>query len=233
MTIDEIINRIEGLLDKIEGKVDAIRDKINSLLSHVPSFLHWVVSKVEDLWNKVCDKIGEFWDWFTDKLAYAGDPGLLQSTGQDWNSKLGEPTHKRASTVGSDQLLVDDTWTGDGADKYKSHMGDQESALESVGQTYASAVSSTLNSLKTGVILFWAGVIAGLIALTTGIIAATAATGTIIGIPAALASIIFAIVGFLATAGGGVLALKLACSDASSSLQTLLGYADPWPDFIS
>lgn len=232
MSIDEIINKIESLLDKIQDKIKWIEGKINGLLSHVPFFLKWAVSAIQDLWNKVCDKIEEFWNWFTDKLAYAGDPGLLQQTGQDWNKLLGQPTHKRAADVDSDELLVDDTWTGTAADAYKSHIGDQKSALEAVGQTYATAVSSALNGLKTGVILFWSGVIAGLISLLVGIVLATGATGTIIGIPAALATILGAIVLFLVTAGGGVLALKLSLGDTSSSLNTLKSYTDPWPNFV-
>lgn len=233
MSIDEIINRIEGLLSKVESKIEEVRNRINKLLSKVPGFLHWAVSKVEHAWNKLCDKIGEFWDWFTDKLAYAGDPGLLEQTGGDWNTLLGQPLHKDAAEVAAGKLLVDDTWTGDGADAYKADIGDQKSALDAVGQTYASAVSGALNGLKTGLIEFWAGVIVGLIALVTGIIAGAAATGTIIGIPAGVAAIIFAVIGFLTAAGAGVLALKLSADDTASSLKTLTSYANPWPSFGS
>ena len=231
MSIDEIIQRIEGLLDRVESKLDEVRNRINSLLSKVPGFLHWAVGRIQDAWNKLCDKLAEFWDWFTDKLAYAGDPLLLEQTGKDWNTLLGEPTHHDAAKVETGRLLVDDTWTGDGADAYKADIGGQKSALEAVGQTYASAVSGALNGLKTGLIEFWTGVIVGLIALVTGIIAGAAATGTIIGIPAGVASIIFAVIGFLTAAGAGGLALKLSADDTASSLQTLIGYAEPWPSF--
>lgn len=229
--MDDVIAKVQQLLQKVESKFEELRNKVNSVLSHVPFFLKWVISKVEDLWNKLLDKISEFWDWFTDKLAYAGDPFLLHDTGQRWNTELGMPTDRRASQVDSDALLVDDTWTGSAAAAYKSRIGEQKSALEAVGSSLATTVSSALNSMKTGIIAFWTGVAVGLVALIGGIIGAVTASGTIIGIPVGVAVAIAAVLAFLAAAGGGVLVLKSSCDDAADSMNTTRGYADPWPSF--
>lgn len=229
--MDDVITRVEQLLHKVQSKFDELRNKINSLLSHVPSFLHWVIGKVEDLWDKLCAKMKQFWDWFTDKLAYAGDPWLLHDIGTSWNTKLGEPAHKRANEVDSDDLLVDDTWTGSSAAAYKSHIGGQKDALNNVGQNLATTVSSALNSMKTGILSFWAGVIAGLIASGVSIALGAGESATILGIPPGVATVIAGVVVFLAAAGAGVRILKSNCDDAKDAMNNALIYADPWPDF--
>lgn len=231
MDINSLIQKLQEKLNKIRELVTTITNKINGLLSHVPGWLHWAVSKIEDLWNKFCDKMGEFWDWFTDKLAYVGDPFLLKDTGQRWTDKLGAPTHKRAGEVDSDDLLVDDIWTGTAADAYKSKIGDQKSALNAVGTSYANSVQLSLNTMKTGIWVFWIAVVAALVVATIAFIAGIGAEGTIIGIPAGLFAQIAAVVGFLLAAGGATLALKFSADDSASSLRNLNSYADKWPSF--
>lgn len=231
MDINTLIQRINDKLNQIRDLINRITDKINGLLHHVPSYLHWVVSKIEDLWNRFCDKMTEFWNWFTDKLAYAGDPFLLKDTGEKWNTKLGVPAHKRAGEVDSDDLLVDDIWTGTAADAYKDKIGDQKDALNAVGQTYASGVQSALNTMKTGIWIFWIGIVGGLVVLVGGILVGLGAEGTIIGIPAGLLEQIVAVVGFLILAGGAVAALKFSADDSAAALRNLNSYSDKWPGF--
>ncbi|NLU73172.1 hypothetical protein HCC61_10850 [Streptomyces sp. HNM0575] len=231
MDIHALIQKIVDKLDRIRDLVNQVKNKINGLLSHVPSFLHWVISKVEDLWNRFCDKMSEFWDWFTDKLAYVGDPFLLKDTGEKWNSKLGVPAHKRASEVDSDDLMVDDNWTGTAASAYKSRIGGQKDALDAIGKTYASGVSSALNTMKTGIWIFWIAVVSALVVAVFAFVGGMAAEGTIIGIPVGLLAQIGAVVGFLLAAGGATVALKFAADDSASALRNLSGYSDKWPSF--
>lgn len=231
MDINSLIDKINEKLNKIRELVTTITNKINGLLSHVPGWLHWAVSKIEDLWNKFVNKMGEFWDWFTDKLAYVGDPFLLKDTGQRWTDKLGVPTHKRAGEVDSDDLLVDDSWTGTAASAYKDKIGGQKDALNAVGSTYASAVQSSLNTMKTGIWTFWIAVVAALVVAVLAFIAGIGMEGTIVGIPAGLFTQIAAVVGFLLAAGGATMALKFAADDTASGLRNLNSYADKWPSF--
>lgn len=232
MDINSLIQRIEEKLNQIRDLVNQITNKINGLLSHVPGWLHWVISKVEDLWNKFCDKMSEFWNWFTDKLAYVGDPFVLKDTGEKWNTKLGVPTHKRAGEVDADALLVDNIWTGSSAEAYKSKIGDQKDALDSVGQNYATSVQGALNTMKTGIWVFWIGVVGGIVVLVGGFLVGLGAEGTIIGIPAGLLEQIVAVVGFLILAGGAVAALKLCADDSAATLKGVNTYYDEkWPSF--
>jgi hypothetical protein len=230
--MDEIIAKISGFLDKVQGKLEELTDKVNGILSHVPFFLQWAVDKFMDLWNKMLDKLGEFWDWFTDKLSYCGDPFGLGEAGDRWNTDLGLPTKSLADQIDDEhELLVDDTWTGTAATAYKEQVPDQEAALRTVGQSFATAVDSAMGSLKSGLLLFWGGIVIGLITLVGAIIGATAAAGTIIGLPAAPVAVVIGVVGFLLTAGAGVAALYLLAGTAADSLRNGRQYATDWPDF--
>lgn len=232
MDINSLIQKIEEKLRQINDIVNRVRDKINSLLSHVPGFLHWAVSKIQDLWNQFCAKMSEFWDWFTDKLAYAGDPFILQDTGDKWNTKLGGPAHKRAKEVDSDDLLVDDIWTGTGAEAYKSKIDGQKEALDSVGQNYATAVQSALNGMKTGIWVFWIGIVVALVILVAGVIIGAAADASIIGLPAGMAEMLAAVIEFLLVGGASIAALALLAHDSAASLRQVNSYYDDkWPSF--
>lgn len=232
MDINSLIQRINEKLDKIRQLVEQITNKINGLLSHVPGVLHWAVSKIEDLWKTFCDKMTEFWNWFTDKLAYAGDPFLLKDIGEKWNTKLGVPAHKRAKEVDADDLLVDDIWTGTGAEAYKSKIGDQKDALDSIGQNYATAVQGALNTMKTGIWVFWIGIVGGLIELIGGFVAGAIAEATVVGAGPGLAEQILVVVVFLVLAGGATAALKLCADDSAAALKGVNSYYDDkWPSF--
>jgi hypothetical protein len=232
MTMDEIIEKINGFLDKVQGKLEELTDKVNGILSHVPFFLQWAVDKFMDLWNKMLDKLGEFWDWFTDKLAYCGDPFGLGDAGDRWNTDLGQPTKALADQIdGEHELLVDDNWTGTAASAYKEQVPDQEAALRSVGQSFATAVDSAMGSLKTGLITFWLAIGAALVALAVAIVLATAAAGTVIGLPAAPVAVIAGVIAFLVAAGTGLAALYLGTSSAADSFRNARQYATDWPEF--
>lgn len=232
MTIDEIIEKINGLLDKVQGKLEELANKVNGILSHVPFFLQWAVDKFMDLWNTMLDKLGEFWDWFTDKLAYAGDPFGLGDAGERWNTDLGLTTKALADQIDDEhELLVDDNWTGTAASAYKEQVPEQEAALRSVGQSFATAVDSAMGSLKTGIITFWVIIAAGLIGLGVAILTATAAAGTVIGLPAAPVAVVAGVIAFLVAAGAGVTALYLGTTSAADSFRNARQYAADWPDF--
>lgn len=232
MDINSLIQKINEKLQKIQQLQNEIMNKINGLLSHVPGYLHWAVSKIVDLQRKFNEKMVEFWNWFTDKLAYVGDPFLLKSTGERWNTALGVPTHKRANEVDADDLLVDGIWTGSGAEAYKSKIGDQKDALDSIGQNYATGVQGALNTMKTGIWVFWLGIVGGLIELVGGVLAGLIAEATVVGALPGLAEQILVVVVFLVLAGGATAALKLCADDSASALKGVNNYYDDkWPSF--
>jgi hypothetical protein len=228
--VDELMAKLEDLVQKVESKVQELTRKINGLLSHIPSYLQWVVGKVEGLWNTFCSKMAEVWAWLDRRLPWPGNPFRLHSVGLEWNTKLGQPTHKRAGDIDSDELLVDDSWTGTSAEGYKSHIGDQQAALTSVAGL-AGTVMSAMNTMKTGIFAFWAGIVVGFIALLGGIVGAVTATGTVVGIPVGVALGIAAVAAFAAAAAAAELVLWLTCNDARDSINTAVGYADSWPKF--
>lgn len=232
ISIDEIIEKVNALLDKIADRIEQIRQKVNSILSKVPGFLRWAVDKFLDAWNAMLKKLGEFWDWFTDKLASVGDPFGLVDTGSDWHTMLGEPGKQAADSIDDEhELLVDDTWTGLAATAYKDQVPAQESALRSLGQTFASSVASSLKTLSFGIAAFWILVISALVTLVLALVAATAATGSIMGLPAVPVLIVSGIVAFLVQVGGGLATLTFTASSAADGFRNITRYATDWPEF--
>lgn len=231
MTIDEIIEKINGLLDKVQGKLEELANKVNGILSHVPFFLQWAVDKFMDLWNTMLDKLGEFWDWFTEKLAYAGDPFGLGDAGERWNTDLGLITKALADQIDDEhELLVDDNWTGTAASAYKEQVPEQEDALRTLGQ-FATNVHSAMGTLKAGIITFWGAIVTALVGLAVAIVIATAAAGTVIGLPAAPVAVVAGVIAFLLAAGTGVAVLYLLADSAAGTFRDARQYATDWPDF--
>lgn len=232
MTIEEIIEKINGFLAKVQGSLEKLTTKVDNILSYVPFFLQWAVDKFMDLWNTMLDKVGESWDWFTDKLAYCGDPFGLGEAGARWNTDLGQPAKALADQVdGEHELLVDDNWTGTAATSYKEQIPDQEDALRTLGQSFATAVDSAMGTLKASIIGFWGGIVIALVGLGLAIVAATAAAGTVIGLPAAPVAVVAGVIAFLLAAGAGVAALYLGTNSAADSFRNARQYATNWPDF--
>lgn len=230
--IQDLLDKIESLRQKIADKINWIADKINGILSHVPGFLSWVVDKFIAAWNKMLEKYTEFMAWFVQKLAYAGDPVRLWNLGDDWHTLVGEPGKTMADSIDeTHELLVDDNWTGEAATAYKAQVPDQESTLRLLGQTFASTASSQLKTMAVAIVLFWTGIIAALVSLVIAIIAASAATGSVIGIPAVPFAIGAGIIAFLIAAGTGTASLIGGCLLAKEGLNNVTRYAEDWPEF--
>lgn len=231
ITVDEIIERLNALFDKIQDKLNWITDRINSLLSHVPGWAGWVVDKFMDAWNAMLGKLQEFWDWFTDKLAYVGDPFTLWSTSDLWHTVVGEPGKVLADSIEDSDLLVDNTWTGPAAESYKGQVPDQETALRTLGQSFATTASSQLKTLSVGIGIFWLGVIAAVAALAWTIVAAAGETGSVIGIPAVPATIAAGLVTCLLALGAALGSLVGALKISADGFRSVVRYATDWPEF--
>jgi hypothetical protein len=232
ITIDEIIDKLNEMFDKIQTKVEELRQKANAILSKVPGFLSWAVDKFLDAWNKMLEKLGEFWDWFADKLAYVGDPFALHDKAGDWHTLVGLPGKNEADLIDEQhELLVDETWNGTAASSYREKVPAQEAALRSLGSTFASTVASNLKTVAFGIAAFWIGVIAALVALVVAILSATAATGTIIGLPAVPFLVIAGILAFLLAAGAGLATLAFTSNQAAEGFRNVKMYATTWPVF--
>jgi hypothetical protein len=193
--------RIFDLLDEIDDKLQSLTDKINDVLSWVPFFLQWAVDKFKDLWNAAMDKLGQLWDKIKEIVANLGQPWRLNDAKDQW-AQLGGPVSAKAVEFSRSQSDVDYEWKGRAADRYALALTDQQKALTSVRDKLTSVVAPALGDIANALYLFFGAVAVALAALVVAIVAATAETGSIVGLPAVPVTIAGAVVIALGAIGG-------------------------------
>lgn len=230
--MDDVIDEVTRLLEQVRDKVDELTRKVNETLAKVPGWASWVVDRVQDAWAVLCEKLSQFWDWFTDKLAYAGDPGGLSDMASRWADDVATPVSAQTHEIEAGDLLVDDRWQGDAADQYRQKVPDQKLTLKAVRSEYVTALTSALNSMSSGITVFWWGVAAAIVSLAAGIAGAITATGTIIGLPAAPVLAGLGVAGALVALGTTWNTLNNEATSASLALDTAKSYGlTSWPSF--
>jgi hypothetical protein len=140
----------------------------------------------------------------------------------------------RVQSADAGLLSVDDNWDGDAADAYRQTVPMQKTALEKVKTTLTDGFATALSDVAKGIIAFWAGLVATLVALAVGIIGALASSASIFGLPAAP----FIAAGAGLTASVAIITgseiLQSVCSAANTTLRQKLadntGFHDGhWP----
>jgi phage-related protein len=225
---DQVIEHIIELLAKIEKKIDEISRLINAALSSIPAVFSYIVDKVRDGWNGMLGKLAEFWNWFTDKLTYAGNPFVLNGAAEAWRA-MGGKIAKINDSITDLNLSVDDRWKGYAADQYEQSIEPQRRANTSIMSDFAENIASAMGNLAGAIIAFWVGVAVAIISLLSALAGAAVATGTIIGLPAAPVLIALGIAAFLIAAGGGVAILYVAAGGSRATLTSTSAGISQWP----
>ena len=224
--------RVIELLLRIQEKIDEITRLINAAMQAVPAVLSYIVDRVRDGWNAMLVKLGEFWDWFTDKLSYVGNPFLLNGAADGWK-QMGGKVARINDSITDLNLSVDDSWTGRAADQYQQSIEPQRRANTSISSDFAENIGNALSGLANAIIAFWAGVAVAILALLGALAGAAVATGTIIGLPAAPVLVTLGIAGFLVAAGAGVAVLYVAAGGARSAMSSTTGGITQWPQIAA
>jgi hypothetical protein len=230
--VDDVIDEVTRLLDEIRGKVDELTRTINETLAKVPGWASWVVDRVRDGWDAFCEKLGQFWDWFTDKLAYAGDPGGLSDLARRWADEVAAPVSAQTHEIEAGDLLVDDRWQGDAADQYRQRVPDQKLTLKAVRSEYVAALTSALNSMSSAITVFWWGVAGALVSLALGIVGAVTAAGGVVTAPAAPVIAGLGVAGALIALGTTLYGLINEATSTELALDSAKSYGlTSWPSF--
>jgi phage-related protein len=225
---DQVIDHIIDLLRKIEEKLEYITKLVNAALSAIPAVFGYIVDKVRDGWNAMLGKLAEFWDWFADKLSYAGNPFMLNGAAAAWTA-MGGKVARINDTITDLSLSVDDRWTGMAADQYAQSVEPQRRANTSIMSDFAQNIASAMGGLAGAIIAFWAGVALAIVTLLGALAGAAVATGTIVGLPAAPVLIGLGIAAFLIAAGGGVAILYVAAGNSRATLNSTSAGILEWP----
>ncbi|MBN9177402.1 MAG: hypothetical protein J0I43_08575 [Microbacterium sp.] len=226
------VDRIIELLRKIQDRIDQITRLVNAVLGRIPFSLKWVADRLRDGWDAMLTKLGEFWDWFADKLSYCGDPFTLNGAADGWK-QMAAKVARLNDDITDLNLSVDDRWTGRAADQYQQSIEPQRRANTSILSDYAENIAGAMTTMAGAIIAFWAGVAVAIIALLSALAGAAVATGTIIGLPAVPVLVTLGIVAFLVAAGAGVAVLYVAAGGARSTLRSTSAGIASWPQIAT
>lgn len=234
----EIISEIHRTIDKIASKTQQLQASINAGLRSLPSFMGWIADKVLEGWNWFLGKLDELWRWMGGVIDELGSPTSLSSTADRWSDDVGGPVSAEVQNADAGALLVDDTWTGVGADQYKQTLPMQKVALQDIKSTFTDGISTALGQVRTALYIFYAAIAVALAALVAGIVGALASSATVVGLPAAPFIAGAAAVAAAAACWGGSENLLSAAASANTLLRQKLndnsGYRDGhWPPAAS
>lgn len=229
--MEDIIEQVRQLVREVERKVDELRQGLDRVLSRVPAYLSWVADRIREGWSVLQDKIGQFFDWMGEKLAYAGSPGALADAAKRWQTEVAGAMSQALDRSELGALAVDDRWQGEAADQYRQKIPGQRAAMTSV-QARAGQISASLDSLHLAIYVFWGAVAVAVGALVGGIVGALASTATILGAPAGPFIAAAAVVAALIAVGAGTVNLNAQADSASLKLQTAISTGtQDWPSF--
>lgn len=215
-----------ALLDQINSVLGRIETKTTELQNSISGKLHWLPGGLQDKvvagWNRFCDFMRRVWDNLNEVLSNMGSPSALWSTADAWSDWVGGPVSGQVQSADAGLLAVDDNWDGDAADAYRQTLPLQKAALEKVKAALTDGISTALNEVAKGIIIFWTGLGTALAALIVGILGALASSATIFGLPAA--PFIAAGAGLAASAAiiTGAELLKSNCASANNTLRQRL-----------
>lgn len=229
------MDEIFDLLDEIQLETENLRNTVNGWLGRVPGWASWVGDRIREAWDWLVARAQEFWDGLTLIVGNLGDPWKLSETGSSWNNSVGGPVSSQVQVAEAGNLNVDDTWSGEAAGAYQQRISLHKTALDKVKASLTDGLSSALDQVKTGIIIFWAAMAAALAALVAGIVTALASSATVFGIPAGILIAAGAFAVALAAIWGGGTKLKSDCMTARNTLEQKVinesaGYLDGhWP----
>ncbi|MBW6440018.1 WXG100 family type VII secretion target [Actinoplanes hulinensis] len=211
-----LLERIHSTIDRIDAKTVELQNSINDKLAYVPPPAQ---GKIRQGWDDFCAFMRRIWDNLATILSNMGSLSALSTTAQAWSDRVGVPVSGQVQAADAGLLTVDDNWAGDAADAYRQMLPLQKAALEKVKTVLTDGLSTALEQVRTGVFLFWTGLLGALAALAVGIIGALASSATIFGLPAAP----FIAAGAAVTASIALIVgcetLKSACTSANSLLR--------------
>ncbi|WP_433783319.1 hypothetical protein ACQPX6_25115 [Actinomycetospora sp. CA-101289] len=170
-------------------------------------------------------------DRFQQFLEQPGDPPRLYEVAETW-ATLASGLGDTASSVGLDRMAANVEWDGRAAAAYRALVPAQ---AEHVGtmKTQCLALSTSLRGLADQIDAFWTAMTAAAITMAAGFAVAVVTALTVVGIPAACATILIAIAAGATMVGTAVVQMNALtdriASEQRDIAQVLREVGDGWP----
>lgn len=199
-----LVTSVRSGLDATTGHVDAIIAGVEAVVSALPAGAVTAVdADLAALRRTSADLVAEIGH----ALTHAGEPRELRAAGQVWTRDVGGVVSALAGTATLNTAEVDDHWRGPAADAYRNTLPAQAAAFTGIAGI-GEAIDADLNELATAILVFWASIGAAITTLEVALLAAAAASSTLVGAPIGIAAAAGALATFAAAAVAAVVALN-------------------------
>lgn len=180
----DLLAKIDIRLHDIDATSGTLFDPSNRALVFLPP---GVSDLLRDALVKLRDLMARFYDELAKVALNPGWPPGLFSAGNTWTATIGGPISGLAGNLGTDQLRVDNFWTGPAADAYAATLPAQQKAIEAIKQA-TDVLDGNLKKAGWGIIALWLGIITALVAYLLELTAEAGTAATVVGAPPAAAA---------------------------------------------
>lgn len=186
--MNPLTQQIDQKSREIDDNFRKFFSQVNGTLSWVPDALEYLVDPIIKSMNLLATATGDFWKWLEEQKAKCGDEDRLDEVGEQWVNKVGNVLGDIAGTIGLDKLRTNIEWTGRAARAYHDTVPPQAAGLNAI-KDIANQMRASLNSLANSVEGFRLAMYFALGGFVVAGVAAIAGALSVVGIPAAIATI--------------------------------------------
>lgn len=195
---DAIINKLHEVFNNIESKIRGLQSTINNILDWAENISQWITDRIESLLNKIYNAWNKAVEKYNDIMRAAQAPKVLHQRSLSWLQDVKAPLKNYVKDIGPNSVIRSYDWGGDAGDAYRDSVSDQsEAGTEMAG--VADKTSQILEDCSEAGNTLYSAILAAYVTAVAGIAAAAVESATIVGIPAALATIV-TVFGVAATA---------------------------------
>ncbi|MBB5960383.1 uncharacterized membrane protein YccF (DUF307 family) [Saccharothrix tamanrassetensis] len=191
----------------VERAIREFFDQVNDVLSWVPDALGHLVRPIEQGMAAVARAVRDFWDRVNRLWDQPGDADRLRATGERWTAGVGRVVDDIADTIEPHRLRTDVEWAGRAARAYQKTVLPQSQGLKDV-KDLSDQVRTSLTNLANSVDAFWMAIGFAFGGFLVAMAIAIAEACSVVGIPAAIATVLTAVGAAVGLLGTAVLAME-------------------------
>lgn len=195
---DKIVEEYNNIRNGVQGFIDSVVSWINNFTSWIPGIgrlIQQAIDAIVDFANRVWDLLQQIWDAI---LRVYGSPWTLYQNAAKWTD-VGQTVQEQAGLVAASNLATDNTWDGRSGEAYRECLPPQSNAIAAYGAGVALLAAEGLRDGASSIINTWVEVLKAIAMIAGGVAVAVAAGITLVGIPAAIATLIGACISAIAT----------------------------------
>ncbi|MEU4217348.1 hypothetical protein [Actinoplanes sp. NPDC026623] len=180
----ELLDRLDGKLKGIDSTSAKLFDRSNRAFMFLPpglsGVLHAALVELRDLMGSLFEELAKI-------VLNPGWPPGLFSAGNDWTTKIGGPISEVSGKITTDQLHIDNYWTGSAASAYAATLPAQQKAIDAITQA-TNVLDGNLKKAAWGIIALWIGILTAVSSYLIELAGEAGAAATVVGAPPAAAA---------------------------------------------